>query len=187
MAQAPLSIDSIFSLLARIPAAFVETTSVLSDSDLRRRAAPDEWSLAEILAHLRVSADVRGDQRIERMLVDVEPTIRTISPRAGPALSAYAESPFWDSFAAFSEQRTRLLARLRALGPEEWSRGAFLTGIRPARYGTVHSEADALVRHEVRHLSQIKRTTELLRSSNEQRARRRPHAPMRNGRKLIQF
>jgi hypothetical protein len=164
MTQAPLSIYSIVSLLVRTPAAFVETTSALNDADLCRRAVPDEWSLAEILAHWRVSADVHGDQRIERMLVEQKPTIRTVSPRNGPALAAYAASPFWESFAAFSEQRMRLLERLRTLGPEEWRRGAFLTGIRPARYGTIQSEADALVRHEVRHLPQIKRTTELLRS-----------------------
>jgi hypothetical protein len=185
MAQAPLSIDAILTLLTRIPATVIETTSGLGDADLSRRAEPDQWSLVEILAHLRVSADLRGDQRIERMLTQDEPTFRTRSPRAEEFARGYAELPFWESFRAYSEQRTRLHARLCSLAPEEWGRGAVLTGIRPVRYQTVHDEADALVRHEVRHLNQVKRTTELLRSSGERQRRGRSTTPVGNGRNLL--
>jgi len=187
MAQAPLSVDAILTLLSQLPATIIETTTGLGDSDYSRRVEADQWSLVEILAHLRVSADLRGDQRIDRMLTQDEPTIRTSSPRAEEFARGYAELTFWESFGAYSDQRTRLHTRLRALGPESWRRGGMLTGIRPVRYQTVQTEADALVRHEVRHLNQIKRTTELLRSSAEQRKRGSSSTPISNGRNLLRL
>jgi hypothetical protein len=163
MAHALLAIDLILDLLAQTPAAIQDTTRGLREDDLSRRPEPDEWSIVEVLAHLRASADVRGDQRIQRMLADDEPTMRTVSPRRWPATPRYAAQRFDESLMAYAEQRARLLRRLESLSPEEWERGAMLTGLRMRRHETVHSEADALTRHEVRHLTQIKRGVALLR------------------------
>jgi hypothetical protein len=84
MPHEPLDIESILEHLASIPSAIREATSALADGDLDRQLEPGEWSVNEILAHLRASATVRGEQRIGRMLTEDEPTIRTISPRRFP-------------------------------------------------------------------------------------------------------
>jgi hypothetical protein len=185
MAQAPQSIDSILTLLETIPDTITQTTFDLRETDFTRRPDPEQWSLVEIVAHLRASGEIRGEQRIERMLREDEPTIRTESPRNISLTADYAAVPFGELFQAYVEQRERLLAQLRALGPRDWNRGAFLTGIRPPRYGTVHTETDAIVRHEVRHLAQIKRTTALVRSLADMPSRGRQHAPIRNSRSLV--
>ena len=182
MARTLLSIDLILALLEKTPATLKELTQSFDDAELRHRVEPNEWSLVEILAHLRASADARGDQRIERMLAQDEPTLHTVSPRNWSSAAEYAQLPYGDSWAAYSEQRERLLGYLRPLGADAWQRGAFLTGIRPVRRETVHSEADALVRHEVRHLQQLKRTAARLRSGIYLMQRSRRQAPMFKGR-----
>lgn len=162
MAHALLSTGPILDILARTPTALYEATSGLREADLRRRPEPDDWSLSEILAHLRASADIRGDQRIDRMLGETEPTFQTVSPRSAVAAAEYAAEPFSESLISFTSQRMRLLRQLRSLEPAEWQRGATLAGLRAPRYETVQSEADALVRHEVRHLLQVRRLSAFL-------------------------
>lgn len=167
MVQQQLSIPFVFDLLQKTPALLKEAAEGLSDGQLARRPEAFEWSPTEILAHLRVSADVRGDQRIGRMLLLEDPTIRTVNPRRWDLAAEYAKLPFSESFEEFSEQREQLIALLEAHGPECWHRGGKLVGIRPPGYVTVHEEAWALVRHEVRHLQQFNRTVRLIRTAIE--------------------
>ena len=164
MARTLLSIDLILQLLEKTPATLKELAGSFDDDELRHRIEPSEWSLVEVLAHLRASADIRGDQRIERMRTHDDPTCRTDSPRNWSLAADYAQLPFGESWAAYSKQRERLIGSLLPLSPDEWKRGTVLTGIRPVRLETVHSEADSLVRHEVRHLQQLKRIAAQLQS-----------------------
>jgi hypothetical protein len=157
MPHEPLDIESILEHLASIPSAIREATSALADGDLDRQLEPGEWSVNEILAHLRASATVRGEQRIGRMLTEDEPTIRTISPRRFPGTAEFLGMPFDDSFAAYVAQRDALLDRLRQLRSGDWQRGAVLTGLHTVRRETVQNEASALAQHEAVHLEQIRR------------------------------
>ncbi len=175
MAQPPMSSGLVLSLLDQTPTKLSELTQDFDEAELTRRAKPEEWSIIEVLAHLRASADIRGEQRILNMLHYDEPRLVTDSPRNWSLAVEYAGVPFCESLVAFSEQRKCLLDRLRALPSENWQRGATLTGVRPVRRETVHSEADALIRHELRHLQQIKRTVGLVQirvPSGEQRQRK---------------
>jgi hypothetical protein len=156
--------ESILEILAQGPPRISAATSGIPDDLLCKQPQPEEWSILDVLVHLRASADVRGDQRIEAMLTGNEPTIRTISPRHWSVTSEYAEQPFSQSLDAFTSQRESLLQRLRSLDPEDWHRGATLTGLGNRRYETVHSEADALTRHEAGHITQIERQATLLES-----------------------
>jgi hypothetical protein len=162
VAQAPLTTNLIIEILEHFPTTLTDLTRGFSDHELARRVEPEEWSVKEILAHLRVSAIIFGEQRIGAMLSGDEPTIHTVRPSRAPVSTAYLAIPFLTSLEAYVAQRERLLSRLRALEPAEWQRGATLTGVHPARPSTVHAEANALARHEVRHLAQIKRVVALL-------------------------
>src|SRR5215213_9173063 len=113
MAHTLLSIDLILALLEKTPTTLSELTQSFDDAELRFRVEPDEWSLVEVLAHLRASADTHGDQRIEPMLTQIEPTLRTQSPRNWSLAAEYAQVPYGDSWAAYTEQRERLLSYLR--------------------------------------------------------------------------
>jgi hypothetical protein len=163
MAATPLPVEAILEILVQGPPWIAGATRGIADEILIQRPEPEEWSVVELLAHLRASADVRGDQRIEQMLAEDEPTIRTMSPRSWPLISSYVELPFSESLAAFTAQRERLLRRLRSLNPDAWQRGATLTGLGTRRYETVHSEAEALARHEESHVMQIEQRAALLR------------------------
>ena len=165
MTVTSLPIESIIEILAQGPPKIDAATRNLTDEMLMQRPEPDEWSVAELLTHLRASADVRGDQRIEGMITGDEPTIRTISPRHWSVSSEYAEQPCWESLAAFTAQREQLLQRLRSLELADWQRGAALTGLGNRRHETVHSEADILARHELAHITQIEQQAARLESS----------------------
>lgn len=164
------SAESILEALGQGPARIEVATDGIAGELLIERLAPGEWSAVEILAHLRASADVRGDQRIAGMLADREPIIRTVSPRNWPPTETYVALPFGESLASFADQRSALLRRLRALSAAEWQRGATLTGLGNRRYETVQSEADALARHEASHLAQIEHLSPRYRAEGERRS-----------------
>lgn len=124
---------------------------------LARRPTPDEWSPNEILAHLRACQDVWGGIRVVRMLEEDHPTIRAVNPNTWLAQTDYRTLPFLQSLATFTEQRKQFVARIAHITAEQWVRtGNFTGGGKPRQY-SVHTEADALARHERSHLKQIER------------------------------
>lgn len=135
----------------------------LSDAQLASRPESEEWSPVEILGHLRACADVWGDQRIGGMLSEDEPTMRAVNPKRWMRDMDYDAVPFRTSFEAFSIQRRELLKRLQSISPSDWQRGATLTGGGAPRRYSVHSEADAIARHERAHIKQIEKRCALLR------------------------
>jgi hypothetical protein len=158
------STGEILEILAEGPARIEAATRGLSDDALCLHPEPDEWSVVEILTHLRACADVWGSQRIWRMLEDDEPSIRAVNPRTWVQETNYSELPFSVSIDAFAKQRQRLLRRLETLDVLGWARGATFTGFgKPRRY-TVLGEAEALARHERSHIRQLERRVSLLRS-----------------------
>ncbi len=83
------------------------------------------WSPNEILWHIRAVADVHTEHII-RVLGEDEPRWRQVSPRARMKKSRYDQLPFAESFAAFKEQRSALMALLQGLGIEAWERVAIV-------------------------------------------------------------
>jgi hypothetical protein len=87
--------------------------------------APGEWSLNEILWHIRAQSDVYGEH-ISRILNEDSPAWRHVSPRARMKKSRYDLLPFAESFASFTRQRTSLVALLGSIAPEAWERFALV-------------------------------------------------------------
>ncbi len=90
-----------------------------------------------------------------RMLNEDHPTVRAVNPRTWAQQTDYSELPFLSSLAAFVAQRERFVAVLDDLTEIQWSRSATLTGGGKPRRSTVHTETDALARHERSHIKQI--------------------------------
>ncbi len=128
------------------------------------QAAPKagEWSVNEVLAHMRACADMWGSA-IAAMLASQHPTIRAINPRAWIKRTDYPAQEFFSSLQAFTAQRADLLAVLEPLPAAEWQRGATVTGAGKPLKLTVHSYANRLALHERPHLKQIERIAQLLR------------------------
>ncbi len=156
MARKPLPPDEILTLLSEAPARIAALTGDLSAEQLRTRPAPDEWSLNDILAHLRSCADVWGGC-IEAILAEAHPTFRAVDPRTWMESTDYPELAFRPSLRAFTEQRNALVAVLTALPAEGWERGATVTGAGKPLERTTRFYAQWLATHERTHIKQIGR------------------------------
>jgi len=162
-----LTAEQALRLLAETPARIQSATTGLSAAELRRRPSPDEWSVNDVLAHLRACADVRGGA-LAIVLAEDHPTIRTTNPRTYMETTDYPDLEFGPSFRAFAKQRKDLLAVLQSLPTEAWARSARITGAgKPLEY-TVQYYADWLAVHERPHIKQIERVAATLHSAPSQ-------------------
>lgn len=146
----PAGIEKFLALLAETPDRMTVLTHGLDDAHLRMAPGPGEWSIVDILSHLRSCADVWGGI-IAAMLSDNEPALEEIHPRTWQKKAGYEKFPFNESLRQFMTQRQELLGQLRCLSFEQWERGAVIG----KRRHTVFNQARRMALHEQDHLGQI--------------------------------
>jgi hypothetical protein len=161
MARQLMTVEQNLSILRNTPGRLSDLASGLTEAQLHAFPEPGEWSVTEIVAHLRSCADVWGDA-IETIAVTEHPTIRAVGPATWIKSTDYRELKFAVSLQAFTKQRDRLLALLGQLPDHGWSRSAtVLGGGRPFEI-TIHSYVDRLARHERTHWRQTAKTVRAL-------------------------
>jgi DinB superfamily len=120
---------------------------------LRKRPAPDKWSVGEILAHL-AEAEIVGGFRMRFILGAPGTTIAAFNQDAWLLSGHYSKRDPRQSLAEFRAMRETNLAMLKLLTPEQWK-----------HYG-VHSERgqESIERivtmfagHDLNHLAQVER------------------------------
>ncbi len=74
-----LTIEQILGMLAEAPPRLVALTTGLAPDQLRISPGQGQWSVVDVLAHLRSCADVWGSY-IGRVLTEYRPTIRAVNP-----------------------------------------------------------------------------------------------------------
>jgi DinB family protein len=158
MASDSLTIEQVLELLTQHPQRIAEFTAELTQGQLHIAPKPGEWSINEVLAHLRSCADMWGNA-IETIIAQDKPTIRAINPRTWIEQTNYPKQNFSTSFRAFTKQRTDLLAALEKLPQKSWSRSAIITGAGKPLERTVFFYAHWLATHERTHVKQIGRIT----------------------------
>jgi hypothetical protein len=146
----PAEVEHFLKLLAEAPRQIAMATKGLAEARLYLRTEEKPWSVSDILAHLRASADVR-EKFIRIMLTEDHPTLRYISPRTYIKKTNYLALAFPESFQAYQKQRNELLNTLEELSIQEWSRSAIIK----ERPETVFSYALYLTQHETAHCEQI--------------------------------
>lgn len=149
-------------MLADTPSHLADLTKGLSPAQLVTPPAPGEWSARDVLAHLRACADMWG-KYIVVILSQDRPTIKAVNPTTWIKKTNYREQEFQPSLQAFTAQRAELLAVLKPLPPEAWSRTATVTGAGKPRERTVHTYAQWLANHERSHFKQFERIVNTLR------------------------
>ena len=154
MEPAPAEIATILRALGAAPRRLTKLTASLDAPQLSHKPSAADWSLNDILAHLRAAADVWG-KSILTMIAQDHPTLRYVSPRTYMRKTNYAALDFRVSLAAYSQQRKELLAVLKPLAPKDWARGATFTATTKGREQTLLSYAQRIVSHEAEHLEQI--------------------------------
>jgi hypothetical protein len=143
-------VEQFLELLREAPRRIAAAAGRVAEARLYLRTEAEPWSVSDILAHLRASADVRG-KFIQSMLTLENPTLRYISPRTYIKKTNYLELAFPESFQAYKKQRNELLNTLKNLPLKEWSRSAFIKD----RPETVFSYTLYLTQHETAHCEQI--------------------------------
>lgn len=151
-----LTVEQALTLLEATPPRLAALTESLTLAQLRTAPAPDEWSANNVIAHLRACADMWG-KYIRAMLAEDTPTLRAVNPRTWIEQTNYRELDFQTSLQAFTTQRAELLAMLKPLPVDGWSRSATVTGAGKPLTLTVLSYAQRMALHERPHVKQIER------------------------------
>ncbi len=162
MYDSPLTIEQNLTMLAATPSRLAYLTADLTPAQLLTPPEPGEWSARDVLAHLRACADVWGSC-IAVILSEDRPAIQDVDPSDWIKQTNYREQEFQPSLQAFTAQRAELLAVLKPLPAEAWSRKATVTGAGEPRELTVHTYAQWLANHERAHVEQFERIVNTLR------------------------
>lgn len=93
----------------------------LSDDAVRRRPAPGEWAIVEVVAHL-ADTEERALGRTRRMLAESEPELAPYDPAALAVERAYIEMDVRAELERFEALRAEMADLLESLGDDGWSR-----------------------------------------------------------------
>jgi hypothetical protein len=140
--------------LRATPQRIATYTEGLDERRLSTPPAPGEWSVVEILAHLRGCADV-WSYSIYAMLTLDSPELAHIHPRDWTKKQNYSTLTFTENFQAFKVGRDNLVRILEGLSFEEWGRSARFIG--KANIYTIFGETMRMALHEVDHNHQLER------------------------------
>jgi uncharacterized damage-inducible protein DinB len=144
-------IDDLLQRLAGIPARINQVVAGLAEADLHQPPAPGEWSIADILAHLRASDDILAP-RILMMLVRDNPPLASFDDRRWMEVTGYAQSDIRGLLQVYALRRTELVNILRRQSPADWER----SGTHEERGKlTVLEVVKHLVEHEEEHCAQM--------------------------------
>ena len=118
---------------------------------LRKRPAPDKWSVAEILAHL-ADAEIVTGWRVRSILGAPGTPIQAFDQDAWAAAGHYAQRDARKSLEQFRVLREANLALLKSLSPEQWKH----YGMHAERgQESVERLLTMMAGHDLNHLEQI--------------------------------
>jgi hypothetical protein len=122
-------------------------------SRLRKRPAPDKWSVSEILAHL-ADAEIVIGWRIRSILGAPGTPIQAYDQDAWAAAGNYAKRDPRKSIEQFRAMRDANLAFYKSLRPEQWKQ----SGMHAERgEESIERIARMIAGHDINHILQIER------------------------------
>ena len=145
----PSNIEKFLEMLVDNVARIEMYTARLAEDQINR-SPQNEWSIAQIFAHLRACDDV-WTSTIYQMLVADKPALLNIHPRDWAKRMQYEELEFAESFTLFQMKRYELFRLLTSLDFEDWQRGCVIDG----RSHTVYSQIRRMALHEAQHCDDI--------------------------------
>jgi DinB family protein len=123
---------------------------------LRKRPAPDKWSVGEILAHL-ADAEIVGGFRMRLILGAPGTPVAAFDQDSWVISGHYAKRDPRKSLAQFRVVREANLALLKSLTPEQWKHH----GVHAERgVETIEHIARMYAGHDINHTQQIERILE---------------------------
>ena len=117
------SAASLIEALERAPRLVIPLVREVPPSLLKRRPAPKKWSAHEHACHLS-RVDRLYLDRLDHILAHPNPVITPYDPSRDEADDTFLQMDLDRSLERYVEDRQTLVARLRTLSPEVWSRTA---------------------------------------------------------------
>jgi len=155
---------AIKSTLATTPAAITTFTKRVAESRWNQRPLKDEWSLTEIICHLRdVDRDVNM-QRIQSILSDRNPFIPGADTDPWVQERDYASERGPDALNSFTEIRTEILHMLESTDMSDWGKSAQHAIFGPT---TLQELVNFIATHDRMHIKQVWKTIQAV-SANRQ-------------------
>ena len=122
-------------------------------SRLRKRPAPDKWSIAEILAHL-ADGEIARSWRVRQILAAPGITLQAFDQDAWAIAGHYDKRDARKSVELFRVVRDANLALLKSLTPEQWK----YCGLHEERgEETIEHISLMFAGHDINHTKQIER------------------------------
>lgn len=115
--------ETVIDLLSRAPGIIVPLVRGVAPKNLKRHPAPNKWSIHEHMCHLAVVHDL-FQSRLDRMMKETAPVITPYDPAANDPPDRLIKMDLEKSIQSYLSDRTTLVARLRALSPNDWMRTA---------------------------------------------------------------
>ena len=153
-ARAPLSMPELFAALAVAAARLRAVATSLDDTQRRRRPAPEDWGLNEVMAHLLHVETELFLPRLRQMATETLPRFLPFSPEPWARERDHSADPFDASLAGFETARAATIAFLRALqdgGGDRLGVSGFFGPMSLAQYATHMAD------HDIEHLAQMAR------------------------------
>jgi FMN phosphatase YigB (HAD superfamily) len=116
--------EALLPVLQSTPAALATLTANLTLAEWSVRPQPGEWSLTEIMCHLRDVAAEVDLPRIRKVLEEENPFIPAMDSDDWAAERRYASQNGVSALSHFMATRIQLLDLLRSLAPSDWDRPA---------------------------------------------------------------
>jgi hypothetical protein len=134
------------------PLRIAACTAGLDETRLTTPPAPGEWSAAEIMEHVRGSAEART-RMIQKLLTSDKPRMSYLTPRGWSKKYQYDRLSFAENFAAYKAERASLIPILQGLTLDQWNRAATFTG-KPKPL-SVFDVVTSMANHDTEHCDQL--------------------------------
>ena len=143
----------IIKTLRATPVVLRALVAGVDDARLRRRPAPGEWAIIEVVGHL-ADTEERALARVRRMLAEDDPELEPFDQEALAEERHYLELSLEEELARLEDLRRQHLAELEALDGSGWARTS-----RHGEHGELSVELyeTHVAAEEVDHLAQIAR------------------------------
>jgi len=142
----------ILSKLQETPRALASLLRGVPHEVLRRKPAPEKWSMLEIACHLR-DVEQLFLERYAKMANHDRPALRMINQDELAVALKYNEDDPGAAMREFRALRTQTTALLSALAHQSWQR----IGLHPKRGEfSIAAQAEIHVNHDANHLNQIR-------------------------------
>lgn len=148
----PPPVDDLLDELAGFANRLWEGIDAAAPSDWRYRPTVEEWSLSELVCHLRDVEREVHQPRFRRLIAQDNAFIAGADPDRWTAERVYQDEDGEGALAAFAAARQNTLALLQPLSNEMWQRRG-----RHAFFGptSMHELLNLVVQHDRAHWQQV--------------------------------